>query len=133
MFGAYFGAVFGCLLLFLSKPWDSVIFLIFFILLQNIEGNFIYPKVVGSSVGLPGLWVMFSILIFGDLFGFMGMLIGVPICSLLYRILKESTHHRLKKKHINPKEAAQGCVGIRSNTPQTKLVQVESKTKFSKP
>lgn len=128
VFGAYFGAAFGGLLLLLSRPWDSVVFLIFFVILQNVEGNFIYPKVVGSSVGLPGIWVMFAILVFGDLFGFLGMLAGVPVCSLLYRILREATDQRLKKRHISNRDAVESRVGQPPRELKTSLVQAEKRS-----
>lgn len=101
IFGAYIGAIFGALILLLIRPITCLWFLIFIIVLQNLEGDLIYPKVVGNSVGLPGIWVMFAIFVCGDLFGFVGMLLGVPIFSVLYALLKTETAKRLKKKDIS--------------------------------
>ncbi len=101
IFGAYIGAIFGALILLFIRPITCLWFLIFIIALQNFEGNVIYPRVVGNSVGLPGIWVMLAIFVCGDLFGFVGMLIGVPTFSVLYALLKMFTAKRLKAKDID--------------------------------
>ena len=101
IFGAYIGAIFGGFLLLLVKPLYCLMFVVYIIILQNVEGNLIYPRVVGNSVGLPGLWVMLAIFVFGDLFGFAGMLLGVPTFSVLYSLLKNITQKRLNHKKIN--------------------------------
>lgn len=104
IFGAYIGAAFGGLLLLLIRPVSAVCFLVFLVILQNLEGDLIYPKVVGNSVGLPGIWVVFSIFFFGELFGFLGMLLGVPVTSVLYALLKLETEKRLQEKDISIQE-----------------------------
>ena len=78
---------------------EAVWFVLFVVVLQQIEGNLIYPKVVGKSVGLPGLWVLMAVTV-GSSFGIAGMLISVPLCSLLYSLLREFVHSRLKKKQV---------------------------------
>ncbi len=87
------GAVLGCVpavfVLFLENPSDVLIFLAFFIIIQQIDNNFIYPKVVGTSIGLPAFWVLIAIVIGGGLFGVVGMFISVPTMSVLYRLAKE--------------------------------------------
>lgn len=98
--GAFIGCIIGTLLIVAIDPIKAVIFIIFFLLLQQIEGNVIYPKVVGSSVGLPGILVLVAVTIGGKLFGVMGMLIGLPVVSILYAILKDDVTHKLKNKEI---------------------------------
>lgn len=86
--GPVVGAAAGAFILFLSEPAKALWFLIFIIVLQQIEANFIYPKVVGESVGLPGIWVLISVVTGGSLFGIAGMLFAVPSVSVLYRLIK---------------------------------------------
>ena len=87
--GAYIGGGIGAIMLFSVDPAKALIFLIFLVVLQQIEGNVIYPRVAGSSLGLPGIWVLAAITIGGGLLGITGMLIGVPLTTAAYRILKE--------------------------------------------
>ena len=98
VFGAIMGVVIGALLIALVDPFQGVIFIIFGILLQQLESNLIYPRVVGNTVGLSGLWVLMSISIGGGLFGALGMLLGLPIFSIVYTLLKEEMYRRLAKK-----------------------------------
>lgn len=95
--GAFIGCIIGALLILAVNPIKAVIFVIFFLILQQIEGNLIYPRVVGNSVGLPGILVLFAITIGGNLFGIVGMLIGLPILSILYTILKEDVNSKVKE------------------------------------
>lgn len=90
MVGAYIGATFGILLIIVVDLFSAVLFLIFIIILQQIESNFIYPKIVGDSIGLPGLWVFAAIVVGTGLMGFMGILLGVPIVATLYKLLNQS-------------------------------------------
>ncbi len=94
--GAYIGAGIGAFMILTVSPMQAVLFLVFIIILQQIEGNLIYPKVVGSSIGLPGIWVLAAITIGGALGGIMGMLVGVPLASTVYRLLKEYTYNTKK-------------------------------------
>lgn len=87
--GAYIGGGVGAIMLFSVDPTKALIFLIFLVVLQQIEGNVIYPRVAGSSLGLPGIWVLAAITIGGGLLGITGMLIGVPLTTAFYRLLKE--------------------------------------------
>ena len=73
---------------------------IYILILQQIEGNLIYPKVVGNSVGLPGIWVLVAVAIGGDLFGVIGMLLGVPTASVLYTLFKNNVYKKLREKNI---------------------------------
>jgi len=87
--GAYIGGGIGAIMLFSVDPTKALIFLVFLVILQQIEGNVIYPRVAGSSLGLPGIWVLAAITIGGGLMGITGMLIGVPLTTAAYRLLKE--------------------------------------------
>ncbi|MBD3948612.1 AI-2E family transporter [Tuanshanicoccus lijuaniae] len=96
--GAYIGAGLGTFLIFTQSPSQALIFLIYIIVLQQFEGNVIFPRVVGGKVGLPAMWVLVSITIGGALFGLIGMLVGVPIAAALYRLLKADIEYRLSEE-----------------------------------
>lgn len=95
--GAFIGCIIGAILIGSISIKKAIFFLVFFIVLQQIEGNVIYPKVVGNSLGLPGIWVLVAVTIGGSLLGIVGMLISVPITCVLYSIIKENVSKRLKK------------------------------------
>ncbi len=103
MVGAFLGAGIGVILIVVSSPIKALIFVIFIIILQQIEGNLIYPRVVGNSVGLSGMWVMVAITIGGNAMGLIGMIICVPIASVIYTIMSERVNIRLRKKQIKIK------------------------------
>lgn len=86
--GAFLGAAVGAFLIFTISPTQAIIFLVFVVILQQIEGNFIYPKVVGSSIGLPGIWVLAAVTIGGGVMGIPGMMIGVPLVATVYKLIK---------------------------------------------
>jgi len=90
MVGAYIGAAFGILLIIVVDWFSAVLFLAFIIILQQIESNFIYPKIVGDTIGLPGIWVFAAIIVGTGLMGFLGILLGVPIVATLYKLLNQS-------------------------------------------
>ncbi|MBR4961882.1 MAG: AI-2E family transporter [Clostridia bacterium] len=92
--GAYIGAGVGAFMILTVSPIKALFFLIFILVLQQLEGNIIYPRVVGSSIGLPGIWVLAAVTIGGGIMGIAGMLLGVPATAALYRILQEDLHHR---------------------------------------
>ena len=96
--GAFIGCVVGIILIGLVNPVKAVIFVIMFFVLQQIEGNLIYPHVVGSSVGLPGMWVLMAVTVGGSLFGIVGMLTFIPICSVCYALFRLFVNERLKEK-----------------------------------
>ena len=87
--GAYIGAGVGAFMILTVDPFKALIFLIFIVVLQQLEGNLIYPKVVGSSMGLPGIWVLAAVTVGGGLAGVVGMLLGVPLAAALYRIIRD--------------------------------------------
>lgn len=90
--GAYIGAGVGAIMIFAVSPVQALVFLIFIVILQQIEGNVIYPKVVGSSIGLPGIWVLAAVTAGGGFMGVLGMFIGVPIAAAIYRLIKEAVN-----------------------------------------
>ncbi len=96
--GAYIGAILSAFLLVMVSPVRAIIFLIFLSILQQIEGNVIYPRVVGTSIGLPGIWVLTAVTVGGGLFGLLGVLLSVPVASVLYALLKQDVVRRLRKK-----------------------------------
>lgn len=98
IFGAIFGTGLCALLVAFVNPLQGIFFLVFGICLQQFESNLIYPRVVGSSVGLSGLWVLFAITIGGGLFGFAGMLLGLPTFSVIYCLLREEVNRRVQLK-----------------------------------
>lgn len=99
--GAFIGCVFGVILIIMVSPMKTVTFLIMFIVLQQIEENLIYPRVVGGSIGLPAIWVLVGITLGANLMGIVGMLIFIPILSVVYSVLGESVNGRLNKKGID--------------------------------
>ena len=95
--GAFIGCAVGALLMLVNDPWQALWFIVLFLVLQQIEGNLIYPHVVGSSVGLPSIWVLAAVTVGGSLMGILGMLVFIPLCSVLYALLRQLTVHRLKR------------------------------------
>ena len=91
--GAYIGAGVGAFMIFTVSPLQALLFLVFIAVLQQLEGNLIYPKVVGSSIGLPGIWVLAAVTVGGGVLGILGMLLGVPLVATIYRLLRESVNH----------------------------------------
>ena len=96
--GAYIGAILAAFLLLMVSPVKALIFLVFLAVLQQIEGNVIYPRVVGTSIGLPGIWVLTAVTVGGGLFDLPGVLLSVPVCSVLYALLKQDMRRRLRKR-----------------------------------
>lgn len=92
--GAFIGAGVGAFLILMESPMKALIFLVFIIILQQLEGNLIYPKVVGSSIGLPGIWVLAAVTVGGGVMGIWGMLIGVPVAAAVYRLVKEAVNKK---------------------------------------
>ena len=100
--GAFLGCVIGAFLILVNDPFQAVIFLVMFLILQQIEGNLIYPKVVGTSIGLPGMWVLAAVTVGGEIMGIMGMLVMVPVVSVFYTLLREITYKRVEERQIDP-------------------------------
>ncbi len=105
VFGAFIGTAIGAFLILFVSPAKALWFVIFIIILQQLEGNLIYPKVVGKSVGLPGIWVLVAVTVGGNTMGVAGIIIAVPACAVIYTLLRETVYKRLKakKKASTPK------------------------------
>lgn len=100
--GAYIGAGVGAFMILTVDPVKALIFLIFIVVLQQLEGNLIYPKVVGSSMGLPGIWVLAAVTVGGGLAGIAGMLLGVPLAAALYRIIRDDVRKHERNRTEEP-------------------------------
>lgn len=98
LFGVFIGTAIGATLIVLEDPLKALWFIIFIVVLQQIEGNLIYPRVVGKSVGLPGIWVLLAITVGGNAFGLLGMLFAVPVCSVLYCTFREFVRNRTSSR-----------------------------------
>ena len=105
--GAFIGAGVGAFLILMRDPFQALMFLVFILILQQIEGNVIYPKVVGSSVGLPAMWVLAAVTVGGSLGGIGGMLFAVPIASIIYTLTGELTKRQLRKKRRRKKKVTE--------------------------
>lgn len=100
VFGAFIGTGVGAFLILMVNPIKALWFILFIVVLQQVEGNLIYPKVVGKSVGLPGIWVLAAVTIGSSAFGVLGMLLAVPVCSVIYSVGKQRVNRKLEKKGI---------------------------------
>ena len=98
--GAFIGCAVGALLIAIDDPWKALWFIVLFLVLQQVEGNLIYPHVVGSSVGLPSIWVLFAVTLGGSLMGILGMLVFIPVCSVLYALFRGYVKDRLVQKAV---------------------------------
>lgn len=101
IFGAFIGCVLGTFLILVSNPMQAIGFVILFLVLQQVEGNLIYPHVVGGSVGLPSIWVLVAVTVGGSLMGVAGMLIFIPLSSVLYALFRGFVHKRLEERNIH--------------------------------
>ena len=100
VFGAFIGCFVGAFLILIQNPMQAVVFVILFLVIQQIEGNLIYPRVVGGSVGLPSVWVLAAVTLGGSMFGVVGMLVMIPLCSVLYSLLRPATRERLRSRGV---------------------------------
>ena len=96
--GAFIGCIVGAFLILMTSPIKAIGFVVLFLVLQQLEGNLIYPKVVGNQVGLPAIWVLFAVSVGGSMFGVVGMLVFIPLMSTVYTLLKENVNIRIKRK-----------------------------------
>lgn len=104
IFGAFIGCAVGAFLIFMVDPMKALMFIVLFLILQQIEGNFIYPHVVGNSVGLPSMWVLAAVSIGASLMGVVGMLVFIPLVSVVYALFREIVYLKLKQRKINPED-----------------------------
>lgn len=95
MFGAYIGGILGFLIILAENPYQAIAFVIFLIILQQVEGNLIYPRVVGASVGLPGIYVFVAVIVFGGLFGIPGVLFGIPTAATVYKLIQQDIQQKI--------------------------------------
>lgn len=102
--GAFVGCIVGAFLIFVNDPLQAVVFVAMFLALQQIENNLIYPRVVGTSIGLNGMWVLVAVAVGGELFGIAGMFLMIPFASVLYTLIREVTNKRLGKLTIDPEK-----------------------------
>ncbi len=119
--GAFIGCGVGAFLILIDNPLQALWFVILFLTLQQIEGNLIYPRVVGNSVGLPAIWVLMAVSLGGSLFGIVGMLIFIPLMSTGYALLRES---------VNSRNEAKGYVDMKAGTPEPMPSESHGKPKF---
>ena len=105
VFGPFIGAIPSFVLIFLASPMQGLYFLIVILVIQQLDGNVIGPKILGNSTGVSSFWVLFSILLFGGLFGFVGMIIAVPTWAVLMSLLRRYVNRRLREKRL-PEDAA---------------------------
>ena len=131
--GSFVGAIAGAFLILTVSPMKAIIFIIYLIILQQIESNIIYPKVMGSNVNLPGLWILASVTIGGGIGGAVGMLLAVPVASTLYVLLKEATAKREEQKRAldlpsKPLKTADGDTDAREQTCENTENAEEPKT-----
>ncbi len=103
--GAYIGAGLGFLLIVMVNPIQAWVFIIFIIILQQIESNLIYPRVVGNTIGLPGIWVFAAIIIGGGLLGVLGILLGVPVAATIYKLLVRDIYRKTKPEDLSVEES----------------------------
>lgn len=118
--GAYIGGIVGALMILTDSPWKAVLFLVFLVVLQQLEGNLIYPRVVGKSIGLPGIWVLAAVTLGGSLMGISGMLVAVPLASSFYKMIKDNVQKRNEVKQVvdSVKEAEERKDESPSQSPQ---------------
>ncbi len=100
IFGAFIGCAVGMILIVMENPIQALWFLVLFLVLQQVEGNLIYPHVVGGSVGLPSIWVLVAVTVGGNLFGIVGILMFIPLCSVLYALFGTFVKRRLKERKV---------------------------------
>ena len=102
--GAFIGCVVGAFLILVDNPMKAIAFVVLFLILQQIEGNLIYPRVVGNKVGLPSIWVLMAVSVGGSLFGIAGMLFFIPLVSTIYMLLRDSVNARNSRNNNNRKK-----------------------------
>ena len=125
--GAFIGCFLGAFFILVDSPLMAVTFVVMFLILQQIEGNLIYPKVVGNSIGLPGMWVLVAVSVGGDLMGIMGMLIMIPLASVCYTLLREITTYRLTQRGIPEDKLQEQPMEITSKLKEKRQKKLEER------
>ncbi|MBR6578572.1 MAG: AI-2E family transporter [Clostridia bacterium] len=131
--GAYIGAAVGAIMILTESPFKALLFIVFIVVLQQLEGNLIYPKVVGESIGLPGLWVLAAVTIGGGVMGIPGMLIGVPLVAAIYKLVGEDMDERFAAREAASVPAPAEPPAPIPEEPQPVPVKVEEPIKAPKP
>lgn len=129
--GAFVGCGLGALFILvdnLNNPMQAVWFVIMFLVLQQIENNLIYPRVVGTSIGLPGMWVLVAVAIGGDLMGVSGMFLMIPLASVLYALMREVTNDRLAKRKIDPEKLKDHSIELKSGFREKRELRKKART-----
>ncbi len=127
--GAFIGCIVGAFLIFVSDPLQAVIFVAMFLVLQQIECNLIYPRVVGTSIGLNGMWVLVAVAVGGELFGIAGMFLMIPFASVLYTLLREVTNKRLSMMTIDGEKLKDQPPELRSHLKEKHKISKEKLAK----
>ena len=127
--GAFVGCIVGAFLIFVNDPILAAGFVVMFLVLQQIENNLIYPRVVGNSIGLNGMWVLMAVAVGGELFGIAGMFLMIPIASVVYTLLREWTHKRLDANPVDPEKLKDQPPEMYSHFKEKRK---ENKAKFQK-
>lgn len=125
--GAWVGCILGAFFILVANPMQAVWFVLMFLVIQQIENNLIYPKVVGTSIGLSGMWVLVAVSVGGSLFGVAGMFIMIPIASVLHTLLREITVKRLQKRNIDPDKLKEHPLQLKKQSSETQLDDEEVK------
>lgn len=126
--GAWVGCIFGAFFILVTDPAQAVGFVIMFVVLQQIENQLIYPRVVGTSIGLPGMWVLLAVSLGGAFMGVAGMFLMIPLVSVIYTLVGEITNKRIKKRNIDPDKLQPHAVPIKSKFRQKREHKKAQKT-----
>ena len=118
IFGAFIGCAVGAFLILVVDPMQAVWFVVFFLVVQQLEGNLIYPRVVGSSVGLPAIWVFVAVTLGGSMFGILGMLLFIPILSIVYTLVAADMRQKLRQKRQQAQAAGMAAGEIPVSEPE---------------
>lgn len=125
--GAFVGCFLGAFFILVNDPIQALVFVAMFLVLQQIEGNLIYPKVVGTSIGLPGMWVLLAVAVGGDLMGVAGMLVMIPISSVVYALIREFTNERIAERGIDPEKLRDQPIELKSKFKENRERKKEQK------
>ena len=118
--GAFVGCIVGAFFILVNDPLQAVSFVAMFLVIQQLENNLIYPRVVGTSIGLPGMWVLVAVTIGGEIMGVGGMLVMIPLVSVLYTLTREFTNKRLAERNIPEEKLLDQPPQIKSQFQQNK-------------
>lgn len=129
--GAFVGCIMGAFFILVNDPMQALWFVVMFLVIQQFEGNVIYPRVVGKSVGLPGMWVLLAVSVGGELMGVAGMLIMIPLFSVLYTLLREISENRLAKRQIDAEKLLDQPPELRSRLKGSKKPSKKEKQQES--